>query len=81
MKAKHTIIDDIGTQQLRYGTGTFKECPKNDKTRMEEEKKGRPRLSWREGINQEMRDREFEENLWTDRQRWQVGIVRRRRTF
>ena len=37
-------------------------------------RRGRSRLSWREGINWEMRDRELEEESWLERDQWKLGI-------
>lgn len=87
MNVKHTIVDDINTKQLRwYGhvqRMSEERLPKQILTWTPHgrRKRGRPRLSWREGINREMRERELDEDLWMDRNEWRLGIGRRRRTF
>ncbi|XP_044749542.1 uncharacterized protein LOC123310188 [Coccinella septempunctata] len=44
-------------------------------------RRGRPRKSWREGIEKEMEERELPENLWLNREEWRLGVGKRRRTL
>ena len=37
-------------------------------------KRGRPPITWIEGIQTILRERETEENLWTDKQQWKIGF-------
>jgi len=84
MKVQGTIVDDIGTQQLRwYGhvqRMSGDRLPKQilEWTPQGRRRRGRPRRSWREGIDREITDRNLEEGLWTNREEWRLGIGRRR---
>lgn len=86
MGISHTLIDDIRTMQLKwYGhvqRMNDERLPKQVLTWKPpgKRRRGRPRRSWREGIDNEIREREIEENMWEDRDRWRLGIGRRRRT-
>ncbi|XP_045480901.1 uncharacterized protein LOC123685289 [Harmonia axyridis] len=73
MGVTHTITQDIKINQLRwYGHVRRMEdqrLPKQilDWTPQGRRKKRRPRKSWREGFNREIRERELDEDLWMDR--------------
>lgn len=41
-------------------------------------KRGRPRLSWNDGVRQAMQDRCMKDDDWQDRRRWKLGCERRR---
>ncbi|KAK4883266.1 hypothetical protein RN001_006585 [Aquatica leii] len=41
-------------------------------------KRGRPRLSWNNGVYQAMQDRYMQEEDWQNRRRWKLGCERRR---
>ncbi|XP_030748221.1 uncharacterized protein LOC115876551 [Sitophilus oryzae] len=87
MGVKHRISEDIKINQLRwYGHVQRMEenrIPKKilNWTPKGKRKRGRPRRSWREGINGDIRTRGIDENLWTDRDQWRLEIRRRRRTL
>lgn len=87
MGVTHTIVDDIRTKQLSW-YGHVRRMPENRIPRQILEwqprgrrRPGRPRRSWREGVDREIRDRELEDDLWNDRTRWRLEIGRRRRTL
>ena len=86
MGVKHRISEDIKINQLRwYGHVQRMEenrIPKKilNWTPQGKRKRGRPRRSWREGIDGDIRTRGIDENLWTDRDQWRLEIRRRRRT-
>ncbi|XP_056648205.1 uncharacterized protein LOC130452786 [Diorhabda sublineata] len=87
MKVQHTITEDIRVNQLRW-YGHVQRMPEDRIPKQilnwapqGRRKRGRPRLSWREGIEKDIRERELEEDLWEDREKWKLGIGRRRRTF
>jgi len=40
-------------------------------------KRGRPRRSWREGIDNEIKERGIDRDRWNDRDRWRLEIGRR----
>ncbi|XP_030752875.1 uncharacterized protein LOC115879950 [Sitophilus oryzae] len=81
------ISEDIKINQLRwYGHVQRMEenrIPKKilNWTPQGKSKRGRPRRSWREGIDGDIRTRGIDENLWTDRDQWRLEIRRRRRTL
>lgn len=87
MGAEHTIIDDIKTKQLIW-YGHVQRMP-NDRlpkqvltwTPQGRRRRGRPRKSWREGIDKEIEEREIPEDLWMNRKDWRLGIGKRRRTL
>ncbi|XP_057670224.1 uncharacterized protein LOC130902259 [Diorhabda carinulata] len=87
MKVQHTITEDIRMNQLRW-YGHVQRMPEDRIPKQilnwapqGRRKRGRPRLSWREGIEKDIRERGLEEDLWEDREKWKLGIGRRRRTF
>ncbi|XP_044766437.1 uncharacterized protein LOC123322558 [Coccinella septempunctata] len=87
MGVKGNIVDDIRTKQLiwfghvqrmpdsRIPKKIFKWTPQGRRRR------GRPRRSWREGVDKEKRDTGIGEELWRNRTEWRLEIGRRRRTF
>ncbi|XP_045471806.1 uncharacterized protein LOC123678703 [Harmonia axyridis] len=87
MGVKSNIVNDIRTKQLiwfghvqrmpdnRIPKKIFKWTPQGLRRR------GRPRKSWREGVDKEMRDTGLGEELWRDRAEWRLEIGRRRGTF
>ncbi|XP_044749747.1 uncharacterized protein LOC123310346 [Coccinella septempunctata] len=87
MKVDHRVTDDIKEKPLRW----YGHVQRMGDERLPKQvlhwmphgrrRRGRPRLSWREGITGEMRARGMEENLWEDRERWRLEIRRRRRTL
>ncbi|XP_030763131.1 uncharacterized protein LOC115887773 [Sitophilus oryzae] len=87
MGAEHTIVDDIRTKQLIW-FGHVQRMPDH---RIPKEillwtprgrnKRGRPRRSWREGVDKELENREIPDDLWLNRQEWRLGVGKRRRTF
>lgn len=87
MGVHRTITDDIRTKQLRwYGhvqRMADERLPKQvlDWKPIGRRKRGRPRKSWREGIDKDIGMLGLEEDLWRDRDRWRLGIGGRRRTF
>lgn len=87
MGVRKTITDDIKTKQLIwYGhvqRMTEDRLPKQILTWAPHgrRRRGRPRRSWREGIDKEMEEREIPEDLWRDREGWRLGVGRRRRTL
>lgn len=87
MGTKHNLTEDIRVNQLRwYGHVQRMEqtrIPRKvlDWTPYGRRKRGRPRLSWREGVEKDIQAREIEENLCTDRDRWKLEIRKRRRTL
>lgn len=87
MNVNHTIIDDIRAKQLIwYGhmrRMTDERIPIKvfQWTLKGRRKRGRPRRSWREGIDSEMKNRNLQEGEWEDREQWRLGIGRRRRTL
>lgn len=87
MGVTHTIVEDIRINQLRW-FGHIQRMPEEripkqvwEWTPRGRRKRGRPRRSWREGIDKELKDREIEDGLWTDRGQWRLEIGRRRKTF
>ncbi|XP_044760850.1 uncharacterized protein LOC123318297 [Coccinella septempunctata] len=87
MGIKHTIVDDIRTKQLVW-FGHVQRMPEDRIPKqtllwkpLGRNRRGRPRLSWREGIDRELRDRDIPEDLWTNREEWRLGVGKRRRTF
>ncbi|XP_044760889.1 uncharacterized protein LOC123318344 [Coccinella septempunctata] len=87
MGSKHTITDDIKTKQLIW-YGHVQRMPDNRLpkqiltwTPRGRRRRGRPRKSWREGIEKEMEERELPENLWLNREEWRLGVGKRRRTL
>ena len=82
-----TIIDDIKTKQLKwYGHVQRMEEDRLPKQVLKwtphgRRRRGRPRRSWREGIDKEMEEREIPVDLWRDREGWRLGVGRRRRTL
>lgn len=87
MGVTHTIVDDIRRRQLVW-YGHVRRMPEGripkqilDWQPRGRRRRGRPRRSWREGIDREIREREIEEDLWSDRQRWRLEIGKRRRTL
>ncbi|XP_030762003.1 uncharacterized protein LOC115886839 [Sitophilus oryzae] len=78
MGVKHRISEDTKINQPRwYGHVQRMEESRIPKkilnwTPQGKRKRGRPRRSWREGID---------DNLWTDRDQWRLEIRRRRRTL
>ena len=73
MDVKHSLVDDIKTKQLIwYGhlqRMSHERLPKQilEWSPRGRRKRGRPRKSWREGINKEMERRELTDNMWADR--------------
>lgn len=87
MGIKHTIVEDIKIKQLKwYGhvqRMSTERLPKQilQWTPTGRRRRGRPRKSWREGIDKEMEERGLEEGQWNSRSEWRLGIGRRRRTL
>lgn len=87
MGVKHKITEDIQINQLRWYGHVQRmaedRIPKKilNWTPQGRRKRGRPRLSWREGIDRDIRERGVDENLWTNRDQWRLEIRRRRRTL
>jgi hypothetical protein len=52
-----------------------------ESTRKTEEKGGRPKKNWMEGIKNSMHERNLNEGQWVDRKQWSVGVGQRRKTF
>lgn len=87
MEVGHTITDEIRTKQLRW----YGHVQRMEERRLPKQiltwrptgrrKRGRPRRSWREGIDNEIQLRGLDEELWNDREQWRLGIGRRRRTL
>lgn len=74
MGITHTLVDEVKTKQLIW----FGHVQRMKKERISKQlhwrpqgrrKRGRPRRSWREGIDEEMRERGLGEDLWKDRRR------------
>lgn len=87
MGVKSNIVNDIRTKQLIW-FGHVQRMPDNripkkifKWTPQGRRRRGRPRKSWREGVDKEMRDTDLGEELWRDRAEWRLEIGRRRRTF
>ncbi|XP_030749353.1 uncharacterized protein LOC115877353, partial [Sitophilus oryzae] len=71
MGVKHRIMEDIKINQLRwYGHVQRMEDSRIPKKILnwtqDKRKRGRPRRSWREGIDGDIRTRGIDENLWTE---------------
>jgi hypothetical protein len=87
MKVNTTIVEDIGTNQLRwYGHVVRMEKERLPKqvllwTPQGRRRKGRPSRSWTEGIREELRQRGLNEEQCNDRRQWKMDIGRRRRTL
>ncbi|CAG9828338.1 unnamed protein product [Diabrotica balteata] len=87
MGVKHTIVDDIKTQQLIW-YGHVQRMP-DDRipkqiftwTPQGRMKRERQRRSWREGIKKELEEREILPGLWLNREEWWLGVRRRGRTL
>lgn len=87
MNVTHTITEDITINQLKW----YGHVQRMGEERLPKQllnwvpqgrrKRGRPRKSWREGIDSEMRERGLDDNLCLDRDEWRLGIRRRHRTF
>lgn len=87
MKAPTTIIDEIRTKQLIW----FGHVQRMNQERLPKKiidwrppgrrKRGRPRRSWRDGINEVLEERDIEQGVWNDRERWRREIGRRRQTL
>ena len=87
MNVTHTIVDDISVNQLKW----YGHVQRMNEERLPKQvlnwaphgrrKRGRPRKSWREGIDREIREKGLDEDLWEDREQWRLGIERRRRMF
>ncbi|XP_030746469.1 uncharacterized protein LOC115875208 [Sitophilus oryzae] len=87
MGVKHRKSEDIKINQLKwYGHVQRMEESRIPKkilnwTPQGKRKRGRPRWSWRGGIDGDIRTGGIDENLWTDRDQWKLEIKRRRRTL
>lgn len=87
MHVKHTMVEEIKIKQLKwYGhvqRMTPERLPKQilEWTPTGRRRRGRPRKSWREGIDKDMREKGLEEGQWNNRSEWRLGIGRRRRTL
>ncbi|XP_030763000.1 uncharacterized protein LOC115887680 [Sitophilus oryzae] len=87
MKLKDDIVDDIRTQQLIW----YGHVQRMEKHRIPKKilnwnpqgrrKRGRPRKSWRDGIDREVLYRYLEVDGWGDREKWRLGIGRRGKTL
>lgn len=84
MNVDHTIVDDIRDKQLIW-FGHVQRMPQSRLPKQVLEwrpggkrKQGRPRKSWQSGINEDLKLREIEDGLWNDRDKWRLGIGRRR---
>lgn len=80
MNVRHTIVEDIKDKQLIW----FGHVQRMADTRIPKQiigwkpggkrRRGRPRRSWRSGVDEEMRDRGLEGDAWNDRDGWRSGI-------
>lgn len=89
MGNRETINEYIDKKQLIW-FGHVKRMPEDRLPRMvlewtptERRKPGRPKKRWEQGIKRAMSDRNIQENLWQDRQKWRksLEIGQRRRTL
>lgn len=84
MDKKHNITDEIERRQLVW-FGHTKRMDENRWPRKvlewippERRKRGRPRRSWRDGIEEAMKFRNLAENTCHDRKNWKLGTEKRR---
>jgi hypothetical protein len=87
MDFTHTITDEVRNKQLIW----YEHAQRMADHRIPKQilncqprgrrKSGRPRRSWRDGIDKELRKRVLEDNLWNDRERWSLEIGKRRRAL
>ena len=80
MEVQYSIVDDIKIKPLSW-FGHVERMPDN---RLPKQilgwtphcprRRERPMLSWRDGINRAMRDRELGEESWLDRDQSRLGI-------
>ncbi|PSN38846.1 hypothetical protein C0J52_20915 [Blattella germanica] len=79
MKVKGSLTEDMKTAQLRW-FGHVKRMreyrlPKIFEWQpMGRRKRGRPNITWTEGILKTMRERELQEGDWEDREEWRMAI-------
>ena len=83
-KVVKSIIDDIDKKQLTW-FGHVKRMEERRWPRKildwgppERRKRGRPRRSWRENVQEAMDARELDENTCYDRKKWKLGAEKRR---
>jgi hypothetical protein len=81
MKVKRSLLDDIKTIQLRcYGHVQRMEERRLPKEVMKwrppgRRKRGRPKLTWAEGIRGLMGEKRLMEEDWNDRSNWRKKIL------
>nr|CAH7720104.1 unnamed protein product [Callosobruchus chinensis] len=79
MSIATTIIDTIEAKKLRwYGHVCRMENSRWPKRILnwnppERRRRGRPRTSWRDGLESAMRERDLNPGDWRDRKRWKLG--------
>ena len=80
MKVKGSLTEDIKTAQLRW-FGHVKRMREDRLPKkifewqpMGRRKRGRPNITWTEGILKTMRERGIQEGDWEDREEWRMAI-------
>lgn len=86
MMVRQTIVNDINRKPLIW----YDHVQRMDKERLPKrilkwpsakKRRGKPRRSWREGVEKEMGLPELTDDLWTYRYQWRLGVRNRRRTL
>lgn len=84
MNIERDITDEIEKKQLTWFGHTKRMSQERWPRKIlewvppERRKRGRPRRSWREDVNDAMKARNLEENTCYDRKNWKLGTERRR---
>ncbi|XP_045463886.1 uncharacterized protein LOC123673448 [Harmonia axyridis] len=80
MGVEQTIVEEVRVKQLKYHGHVQRMAPERltkqilDWVPAGKRRRGRPRNSWREGINKEMQERGLEENQWIGRAEWRLEV-------
>jgi hypothetical protein len=87
MGAKEMILDEITQKQLIW----YGHVERMDPTRLLKimiywkpegrKKRGRPRLTWKDGIYAAMNERDPRMGEWNNRRQWNMAVGRGRQTF
>jgi hypothetical protein len=81
MNVTRSLLDDVKTKQLQgYGHVQRMEEGRLPKMVLEwrpsgRRKRGRPKLTWAEGIRGRMAEKGLQEENWTDRDNWRRKIA------